>query len=119
MLSGLGPSEGQEAFSLGSWYQGLQELLESWVLESLSLSRGALEWMKSQRSVNRRAEETVHRSTQEDQVKGGHFVEGPLRCLPCGGSQFLFGSPRTSGIAMGSGLESPNYRRLERGICQI
>lgn len=34
--------------------------------------------MKSRRSVYREAEETVHGSTKEDQVKDNHIAERPL-----------------------------------------
>lgn len=34
--------------------------------------------MKSRRSVYREAEETVHGSAEDDQVKDGHIAERPL-----------------------------------------
>lgn len=74
--------------------------------------------MKSRRSVYREAEETVHGSAEEDQVKAGHIAERPLG-VPALWWELLSGSMMTSGIAMGLGWESPNYRHLEHGISQI
>lgn len=80
MLAGLGPGEGQEASGLGSWYQSPSNSRTTGVLvvgrpkSQLRSPHFPGVGMKSQRGE----EETVHGSTEEDQVKDGHIAKGAL-----------------------------------------